>query len=416
VSPEAGTTVSTSQGSSLNPLLILVAPVVPDSAEYRTPAFSRAGNMFVTNLVAAFAQSHRGPDRIVSFLPIPVFPRSRRIWIRGEDVTIAGVPTYLVGFVNLPVLKYVVIGLALLTRILRAVNHTRSRSAIIYCYNAVVPVGPAALLAARLTRSSAVVSVNDVWKPGELVPNTAAWRFDYWCQRRLIPRFDAAVAVTDKVMRELAPSLPYVRIDGGIADGVFDRTGTARAESKNDFFTVVASGSLDEANGIVELIDAFRLIANPQFRLIVAGGGPLERLVRDAAASDSRITYTGLLPFDEVLKLYTTADLLANLRITQRMDSGYFFPSKLMEYLASGTPVLSTCTGHLEAEYGDFVFLVREESPAAIAKAIQQAADAGSDLRREMGARARSYMLNNKTWKMQAQRIMAFLDARLSSK
>ncbi len=32
----------------------------------------------------------------------------------------------------------------------------------------------------------------------------------------------------------------------------------------------------------------------------------------------------------------------------------------MMEYLASGVPVISTCTGHVEEEFGAFTYLLRE--------------------------------------------------------
>jgi glycosyltransferase involved in cell wall biosynthesis len=391
--------------------IVMLAPVVPDTPEYRTPAFSRAGNMFITNLVHALTTMRCAPVEIVSFLPIPAFPRSRRLWVPREVVEVAGIRTLLVGFVNLPVVKYFAIGIGMLMRAARvaSASETEGSRSVIYCYNAVSPVGPAGLAAAWIAKCLAVVSVNDVWKPGELVPDTLTWRFDYWCQRRLIPRFDGAVVVTDKVMEDLAPRQRYVRIDGGVSAEVFARTSTRPPATDATTFHIVASGSLDEVNGVIELLEAFRLLPDPHYRLTIAGGGPLESFVRAAAARDSRICYAGLLPFAEVLDLYRRADLLANVRLTQRIDSQYFFPSKLMEYLASGTPVLSTSTGHLESEYGDFVFLASDESPEGLARAIEQAAATSGDVRTDMARRARAYMLANKTWNIQADKITRFL-------
>jgi glycosyltransferase involved in cell wall biosynthesis len=174
-------------------------------------------------------------------------------------------------------------------------------------------------------------------------------------------------------------------------------------------FTVTAAGSLDQANGIPELIEAFRVLTQERFRLRILGGGPLEAFVRQAAAQDPRIEYAGVLPFDRVLDAYTSSDLLINMRITKRLSTRYFFPSKLLEYLASGVPVLTTCTGHVEEELGRYCVLLRDESPAALAAAIEQIAAMPPEARTAMGARARAFMAADKVWPTQGRRIVTYV-------
>ncbi len=36
-----------------------------------------------------------------------------------------------------------------------------------------------------------------------------------------------------------------------------------------------------------------------------------------------------------------------------------------MEYLASGTPVITTCTGHVEEEFADIVYLLKTKARGA---------------------------------------------------
>jgi glycosyltransferase involved in cell wall biosynthesis len=135
----------------------------------------------------------------------------------------------------------------------------------------------------------------------------------------------------------------------------------------------------------------------------------MSELVRERARQQTRVTFVGFLPFEEVLALYRTADLLLNARLTKAIDTRYFFPSKLMELLASGTPVLSTCTGQVEAEYGDVLYLLRDETPEGLAARILELFNVGSDVRGEVGARARAFMFREKTWERQAQRLAQYL-------
>ena len=91
----------------------------------------------------------------------------------------------------------------------------------------------------------------------------------------------------------------------------------------------------------------------------------------EAAAHDQRITYLGFLDFRDLLEVYGAADLLLNLRLTRALDTRYFFPSKLMELLASGISVLSTGTGHVQEVDGHVLYLLDEETPHALAARIR---------------------------------------------
>jgi glycosyltransferase involved in cell wall biosynthesis len=222
---------------------------------------------------------------------------------------------------------------------------------------------------------------------------------------KLIPRFDGVVAVSDEILK-LVAGVPGIRMEGGVAPEVF-AMGTHRPERET--FVLAAAGSLDEANGILVILEAFRLLPELRFRLRIAGSGPLDSVVRLAAQLDERIEYLGFLSFADVLDVYSNADVLLNIRPTRALNTRYFFPSKLMEYLASGTPVITTCTGHVEQEFRDFVWLVREETPAELASLIRIVADEPAAARQRKAEQARKYMSENKTWAVQAARVAAFL-------
>ena len=93
------------------------------------------------------------------------------------------------------------------------------------------------------------------------------------------------------------------------------------------------------------------------------------------------------------------------------INTRYFFPSKVLEYLASGRPVISTCTGHVEEEFGPFTFLLREETPEALSAAIEDVERLGHDARSRTGAMARDYVMANKTWSVQGRRVARFIES-----
>jgi len=116
-----------------------------------------------------------------------------------------------------------------------------------------------------------------------------------------------------------------------------------------------------------------------------------------------------MIPFEGVLEIYNSASVLINMRITKNVNTEYFFPSKMMEYLASGAPVISTCTGHVEQEFGAFTYLLKEETSQALAELIQQIAELDPVEFRKTGERARAYMTSHKTWEAQTQKLVVFI-------
>jgi glycosyltransferase involved in cell wall biosynthesis len=77
--------------------------------------------------------------------------------------------------------------------------------------------------------------------------------------------------------------------------------------------------------------------------------------------------------------------------------------------LASGTPVITTCTGHIEEEYADFVFLLKDETPQGLARLIEQVAAMEPQLRAHKGQVAQEYMRTHNTWEAQGQRVVKFM-------
>ncbi len=80
---------------------------------------------------------------------------------------------------------------------------------------------------------------------------------------------------------------------------------------RSDQRIFVYLGGLTEQKGIRWLLSAFRLTADhPEFRLLLAGRGPLEKEVRKAATEDGRIRYLGFLNEEAVGRVLDEGDVL----------------------------------------------------------------------------------------------------------
>jgi glycosyltransferase involved in cell wall biosynthesis len=390
--------------------LAFVGIVVPDEPQYHSVAFARSGNMFQTNLLSSIASAGIPVSTVISPIPIQSWPSGDRLLVRGTKYRLKdGTQIVSLTFVNIPLLKQLTIGFATLQRLLVwGWRNRKSTSRVVCTFNLSVPPGLFTLMAARLIGAKAIALLNDINVPGETVPSSLLFKLDYALHRWLMPRFDGLVVVSEAIVRDFGLSSPHILIEGGIAESTFV---TASQPTHSSHFVVVSAGRLDETNGFRVLLKAFSSLRGEHYRLRIAGAGPLEAEVRRAADQDSRIEYCGYLPFTDVLQLYESADVLVNMRLTQSINTKYFFPSKLIEYMASGRLVISTCTGHVEEEFGKFIFLLRQETAEGLAQAIQDVERLGKHDREQKGAITRDYVMATKTWNAQGHHMVRFIES-----
>ena len=369
--------------------------------------------MFQERMLVALGEAGLPASLIVSQRPLRLFPRSRTIYVPATRHELeSGLSVRMVPFINLPVLRPLSVGITVCFELRRWSEASRSARRAVLTYNLTEPPGLLTLIGARLAGAVAIASVNDIFVPGETVADSWSRRVDFWLQRRLIKRFDGLSAPTRRIRETFAPEVPWVRNEGGVSENVarrFEGPASPREATPERPFTIVFAGSLTDINGVPELVAGFARLAGSGYRLIVAGRGPEEGLIRRAAERDSRIEFRGYLSEDAVLSLYAEADLLLNLRITVRVNTDYFFPSKLIEFLATGVPVLSTSTGHVKDEFGDVLFLLEQETPDALAARLSDLASMDARDRWCIGAAARRQVLDSHRWSVQGCRLATFI-------
>jgi glycosyltransferase involved in cell wall biosynthesis len=172
-------------------------------------------------------------------------------------------------------------------------------------------------------------------------------------------------------------------------------------------FTVIFAGSLERYNALGPLLRAFSLLKSPDLRLEIYGSGSDEPLARQAADSDARITFHGRVANAAVMKAMRRAHLVACLRTPDHIVAQVSFPSKVVEAMAEGRPVLTTdFASHLPLH--DLATVVSDLAPQTIADAIH---DAQADIRTlsAQAACAFDYVAAHHSWDRVGSEIDAFL-------
>ncbi|MEG2066011.1 MAG: glycosyltransferase, partial [Clostridia bacterium] len=106
----------------------------------------------------------------------------------------------------------------------------------------------------------------------------------------------------------------------------------------------------------------------------------------------SRVEYGGFLSNEELIPELLNADLLINPRPTSLEFTGLSFPSKLIEYLATGTPILTTRISSIPSCYEEFFYYIDDESGIGIQQAILRVMETDPIERNLVASRAQNFI------------------------
>lgn len=388
-----------------------VGSVIPTALGRDTRAFSVAGNKFQGHLLAHLQRLHGRPLRVLSQRPVAAFPDERPVLFRrrSERLDAGQVDATLVPFVNVPVAKEMTLAASFFTELMRWSHGLNGARRVMVVYNVFSPVALPVLAAARLTGSRSVAIVADL--PYDLYSFRGAKgvleRMDFAGQLRAIKRFSGLVVLTPHIAADLAPGVPSLVVEGGVDPA---EMACACRPPEGEERVVMYSGAINEINGIEVMLQAFARLADPRYRLWIYGDGPLKGAVEAAAAADPRIRYWGTAPNEEVRKRQRASTVLLNPRPPGQRIARYTFPSKLLEYMGSGTPVVSTPLPGIPDDYHAHLALA-PATAEGLADALERVCGMPAEARMAMGTAAREFVLRNKSWESQARRVHEFISS-----
>lgn len=201
---------------------------------------------------------------------------------------------------------------------------------------------------------------------------------------------------------------PYVILEGH-ADIAMARK-TPALEKKAAVRICFYAGGVSKRYGLDMLVEGFQRADLPNTQLHIYGPGDYVEELKDVAAQDSRIYYGGMLLNAEIVGREMEAALLINPRPTGEEYVKYSFPSKTMEYMSSGTPVLTTVLPGMPKEYHPYVYLLEEETAEGIAQKLKEVLSQSDEALFAKGQAARDFILTQKNNVIQARKILNMLE------
>ena len=196
---------------------------------------------------------------------------------------------------------------------------------------------------------------------------------------------------------------PYCVVEGIYQEKV--RKFTARENNK--VRTIVYTGKLDRSFGIMNLVNAFMKINDKNLRLLICGNGEERENVINCANQDNRILYKGQVSSDIAEQYAWEGDVLVNPRQNNSNYTKYSFPSKIIDYLTTGNPVVAYKLDGMPEQYQDFIYFVPDDTIESLKNTIMDALYGDENLKHIKSQKALTYFRNNISRKVVANKILS---------
>lgn len=282
----------------------------------------------------------------------------------------------------------------------------RRRATVIMVETLHLPLLVAAVLCGRVLGLPVIGIAPDV--PGFFyedevgLKRSALARWHRW----LIRRCSGLVAVSQPILDLFG----FTSRDSVVVEGFSESSPLPQAtdsEPTTETKIVLYAGTLDAANGIDMLVQGFCSSVMGLTALHLYGRGALSSEIKEISKRHEAVKYFGAVPNQVVLQAEARATLLIVPRPSHRRFVQYSFPSKLIEFMASGTPVLTTRLPVIPESLEPHLFFIEDETPQGILRAIQDVLSLPSTVLRQKGVEARRYIQEAMGESRQVDKILA---------
>lgn len=200
----------------------------------------------------------------------------------------------------------------------------------------------------------------------------------------------------------------YIVIEGFADFSYFDNINV----KKNN--QILYAGSLHKEYGIDILIKAFKKSKDKlpsNTKLVIYGDGNYINEIKKLCDDDKSIVYKGVADIYTILEEECRSRLLVNPRPINNGIEGYdftkySFPSKNIEYMCSGTPLLATVLPGMPKEYENYIYGMKESTVDELSRNMVKILNLSDSELNKKGSMAKEFMRQNKTSDCQVKKII----------
>ena len=111
-----------------------------------------------------------------------------------------------------------------------------------------------------------------------------------------------------------------------------------------DAFVVSYMGSLFTFSGLIQVVSDFAAVSQPTDRLVIIGGGDIDKELKQKVKElniEGKTIFTGIINYSELPDYLSVSDVLIN-PFESVLVTNLALPHKVLQYLATGIPIVST--------------------------------------------------------------------------
>jgi glycosyltransferase involved in cell wall biosynthesis len=336
-------------------------------------------------------------------VPIGMYPSSSILFFNKKNVG----SNNFIPFINVLFLKQICIAIYTLYFIfLWQINNKGKKKVIIFGF-LYLPFLLSCIPFRNLKNTKIVSFVPDLPK-FEFTYSTNKFSFKKYLIPTYISLTNSIININDyfvfitKFMKDHLPQKPHLIIEGFVDSNLINITELNYVKNKK---SIMYAGALFEKFGVKMLIDAFIEIEG-DYELWLFGYGDLDYYIVEKSKLDKRIKYFGNVNNETVFEFEKKARILLNPRPVKHEFTKYSFPSKILEYMSSGTPVLTTKLPGITEDYNDKLFFFNNDNFLDFKNTIIKYLNYSDTELSAFGLSARNFVIKEKNNKKQISKLV----------
>lgn len=366
---------------------------------------SVAGNKMQVSVLEELAALSDVNLRILTILPIAPFPKDRKIYVKRKEFYINdNLKSIRVAFCNIPIVKQ----LWQIVSLYLSAKKVIEDDTVILTFNLYPQIGIPLKWIEKKYKCKAFTLLADLPIDDNLSKKNRIRnifrRYYNKLTEHAIADSEALIVLNQHAIEKYAPKAKFIVVEGGIKKTDVPKFSYCPKKRKN----IIYSGALTEYSGILRLIEAMDYVRDKSVCLEIYGDGPQREYVNSLVAEKENVKYYGKISNEEIVRKQKDAFLLINPRIINHPISKVTFPSKIFEYMLSGTAVLSTELNGFSTELKSNIFTMKDDS-FNMAKQIDLIAKLPETVLEEKARAAYDFITNEKNWNVQVEKIYNFM-------
>lgn len=367
-------------------------------------------NMLVKGLESA------GVDTTVISLPtVSTYPHgSLLLWGRRKEKLNFGKEVTWIPCINLMFAKQLCAELGTYMELLCwLIRNRKEKDKVIMNYSVYPPYSRPTIVMGKLFRTKTCCIISDL--PEYLYKMHQSRGLKSYLNDRMSKKmvklqtnFDSYICLTEHMPKRMKiEHKPWLLMEGFADPSIFVNVGKIpKAEKK----TVMYAGALSKSFNVDKLLDGFMNVKG-DYQLWLFGYGDLIDYIKKCEKQDARITYFGKVDRKILLEHQKAAHLLVSVKSPNEDHANYAFPSKILEYMTSGTAVASTMVGGIPKKYFDYIYSISGEDAESMKEALEYILSRTEYELNRTGNNGRIYAVENKNYEIQGRVVRDFLQA-----